>query len=161
MGNDIALIKLMEPLKLDGHFQKKIPYNNKKYLEENKRGYAIGRERRNKKMQSNSSEILSQENNKSRNSLLKLIPIHIISNELCRQRKFYHITKNQLCAVAYDSPGPCDGDSGGSLVNRNLTILWGLLSYGRSVCKPYRIYVFTRISPYIEWISETIKNAGS
>ncbi|XP_019893288.2 tryptase-2-like [Musca domestica] len=90
------------------------------------------------------------------NFALKIIPHRVISNEMCRQRKFSFLTSMELCAVAQGSMGPCEGDSGSPLLNSEMNLQFGILSYSRSTCKPNRIYVFTRIEPFLEWINRTM-----
>uniref|UniRef100_A0A1I8NYN1 Peptidase S1 domain-containing protein n=1 Tax=Stomoxys calcitrans TaxID=35570 RepID=A0A1I8NYN1_STOCA len=152
-GNDIALVKLAVPMVLDGKFLKKLNYNHSESIEENVQGYAIGRNRSNV-LKPNGSSNKSLE--AMDNVYFKLIPLRIIDYNRCRQRKFVHLTRNELCTLAYETSGPCDGDSGGPLVNEYLNVQWGLLSYSRSMCKPHRIYVFTRLQPFVEWINKTM-----
>ncbi|XP_073819573.1 tryptase-2-like isoform X1 [Musca autumnalis] len=140
-GHDIALAKLAEPLKLGKNNLHKIDYRSNKNLDPNITAYVIA---------SNSAC------NKSCNMSLKFIPHRIIDNEKCSQRKFPVLTESEVCAVAYGSAGPCEGDSGSPLVISEMNLQLGILSYSRSICKPNRIYVFTRIKPFLEWIKATM-----
>ncbi|XP_073819574.1 plasminogen-like isoform X2 [Musca autumnalis] len=139
--HDIALAKLAEPLKLGKNNLHKIDYRSNKNLDPNITAYVIA---------SNSAC------NKSCNMSLKFIPHRIIDNEKCSQRKFPVLTESEVCAVAYGSAGPCEGDSGSPLVISEMNLQLGILSYSRSICKPNRIYVFTRIKPFLEWIKATM-----
>ncbi|XP_004644694.1 kallikrein-13 isoform X1 [Octodon degus] len=89
---------------------------------------------------------------------LQCANIPLRSDEECRRVYPGKITTNMLCAGTKEGgKDSCEGDSGGPLVCNNT--LYGIISWGDFPCgQPNRPGVYTRVSQYVLWIHETIKN---
>jgi len=93
--------------------------------------------------------------------VLQEVEVPLISNEQCNQPDWRNcvIRPCMLCAGDQDK-APCDGDSGGPLFcqrKNGLYVVHGVYSWGRCGVERNKPSVFTRISYYIDWISDTIK----
>ncbi|XP_014650784.1 PREDICTED: kallikrein-13 isoform X1 [Ceratotherium simum simum] len=88
---------------------------------------------------------------------LQCANIQLRSDEECRQVYPGKITPNMLCAGAKEGgKDSCEGDSGGPLVCNGT--LYGIISWGDFPCgQPNRPGVYTRVSQYVSWIQETIR----
>ncbi|XP_035302899.1 kallikrein-13 isoform X3 [Cricetulus griseus] len=89
---------------------------------------------------------------------LQCANIELRSDEECRQVYPGKITANMLCAGTKEGgKDSCEGDSGGPLVCNGK--LYGIISWGDFPCgQPNRPGVYTRVSKYLHWIWETIRN---
>ncbi|XP_059109395.1 kallikrein-13-like isoform X3 [Peromyscus eremicus] len=89
---------------------------------------------------------------------LQCANIELRSDEECRQVYPGKITANMLCAGTKEGgKDSCEGDSGGPLVCNGK--LYGIISWGDFPCgQPNRPGVYTRVSKYLRWIWETIRN---
>ncbi|XP_023237211.1 transmembrane protease serine 9-like [Centruroides sculpturatus] len=99
--------------------------------------------------------------------ILQLVRLPIVNNEMCQQwfrnngKKWVIVEDNQICA-GYEEGGKdaCQGDSGGPqyIKQGNSHILIGVVSSGIGCARPQTPGLYTRVSSYISWIDETIKN---
>ncbi|XP_041601962.1 kallikrein-13 isoform X3 [Vulpes lagopus] len=89
---------------------------------------------------------------------LQCANIQLRSDEECRQVYPGKITPNMLCAGTKEGgKDSCEGDSGGPLICNGT--LHGIISWGDFPCgQPNRPGVYTRVSQYVLWIRETIRN---
>uniref|UniRef100_A0A3B5LRP3 Peptidase S1 domain-containing protein n=1 Tax=Xiphophorus couchianus TaxID=32473 RepID=A0A3B5LRP3_9TELE len=93
--------------------------------------------------------------------ILQEVEIPIIGNNKCScyNQGFATITENMMCA-GLDQGGKdsCQGDSGGPLVTYN-SLVWvqgGVVSFGYGCAIPMKPGVYSRVSNYQEWISNTV-----
>ncbi|XP_017177931.1 kallikrein-13 isoform X3 [Mus musculus] len=89
---------------------------------------------------------------------LQCANIELRSDEECRQVYPGKITANMLCAGTKEGgKDSCEGDSGGPLICNGK--LYGIISWGDFPCgQPNRPGVYTRVSKYLRWIREIIRN---
>lgn len=85
--------------------------------------------------------------------------VHLIAN--CS--KYYpgrFFEKEMICAGTDDgSIDACKGDSGGPLVcqnAKNMTYIWGIVSWGENCGKPDFPGVYTKVANYFDWISHHV-----
>ncbi|XP_063823830.1 trypsin, alkaline C-like [Ostrinia nubilalis] len=88
---------------------------------------------------------------------LRHVQVWTINQEICRQRYAGFnavITDNQLCSGWLDVGGrdQCTGDSGGPLFHNGVVV--GVCSWGAGCASPQFPGVNTRVSQYINWISQ-------
>ena len=83
----------------------------------------------------------------------------VLPNDQCRtifeNFDFVELFDDMVCSVGPNAETTCRGDSGGPLtveVNGKETLI-GTTSYGIANCNIQFPTVFTRIVPYLEWIS--------
>ncbi|XP_053687198.1 chymotrypsin-1-like [Sabethes cyaneus] len=127
--NDIALVKLMDPLEFSEMVQPvRLPPLCYEVEEPNSKVTVIGWGRTET---GNISEILQK------------LHYFVIPNSVCSQLHSTWIKPTQIC-TAY--PGPYKGDSGGPLMHQGLQV--GIVSWGR---KPLP-GVLTKVSQYIKFI---------
>ncbi|XP_059403359.1 granzyme B(G,H)-like [Carassius carassius] len=95
--------------------------------------------------------------NGSANDRLMEMKVYIMDNTECETRwgEIYSVPK-MMCT--YGIGGFCDGDSGGPLVCGDTAV--GIVSFHvLDLCNsPMYPNVYTKISPYLEWINKIIKN---
>ncbi|MEZ4742465.1 MAG: serine protease [Bdellovibrionota bacterium] len=88
--------------------------------------------------------------------------VPVVSNNTCRKAPLHsgmNIFENMICA-GYPRGGvdTCQGDSGGPLVVKDNLGRWqlvGITSFGRGCAIKGTYGVYTRVSKYIDWISQT------
>jgi len=69
------------------------------------------------------------------------------------------VLPSQLCASGEDQTDSCSGDSGGPLMARtDKWYLTGLVSFGTNECDSSLPGVYTRVSFFLDWILETLRN---
>lgn len=81
-----------------------------------------------------------------------------ISNSECRNIYGSMITSSILCTRGYPNSdqGSCQGDSGGPLIIGDNSTLVGIVSFGAAQsCTAGYPQGFTRVGPYLGWISNT------
>ncbi|KAG5667827.1 hypothetical protein PVAND_015796 [Polypedilum vanderplanki] len=101
-----------------------------------------------------------------RSTQLRYTTMKLLIMTECLKFRYNYIetlTNNHICATKITNL-PCDGDSGTALVTKKSGKIVGILSYvkdaengidmGRNDCKTNVPVVATRISSYIDWISE-------
>ncbi|XP_026101561.1 complement factor D-like, partial [Carassius auratus] len=93
----------------------------------------------------------------SANDRLMEMKVYIMDNTECETRwgEIYSVPK-MMCT--YGIGGFCDGDSGGPLVCGDTAV--GIVSFHvLDLCNsPMYPNVYTKVSPYLEWINKIIKN---
>ncbi|KAK2863626.1 hypothetical protein Q5P01_003159 [Channa striata] len=91
---------------------------------------------------------------------LREVEVPVVGNRQCNcNYGVGTITDNMICAgVPAGGKGPCQGDDGGPLVNKQNSrwILGGVVSSGSDCGKPNLPGVFTRVSKYQSWINSHI-----
>lgn len=91
--------------------------------------------------------------------VLQYVSKHIVGNAKCNASYYGRIKEGMVCAVLV--PGgkdACTGDSGGPLTLDGL--LTGVVSWGWGCAQKGYPGVYTRVSHYVNWISETISLAA-
>lgn len=97
--------------------------------------------------------------------------LHVITQQQCQQMFLehgYNIGPGQLCATGGLNVDSCSGDSGGPLTVEAYTpqrdrfvYLAGIVSYGKEKCGRTDFPgVYTRVSSYMDWIEQTIRENG-
>ncbi|XP_074834384.1 complement factor D-like [Carettochelys insculpta] len=84
----------------------------------------------------------------------------VISREICNERRHHDntITEKMMCTDSFKKD-TCQGDSGGPLVCNG--IAEGVVAAGSRVCGNYKKPgIYTRITPYIEWIDRVMASAN-
>ncbi|KAH9513113.1 hypothetical protein Btru_035885 [Bulinus truncatus] len=90
--------------------------------------------------------------------------VPVVRHQKCRRVFEYNITSSQVCA-GYKRGGidSCAGDSGGPLLCTNYDndpekyYLYGVTSYGEGCGKKGKFGIYTKVSSYLNWIYQTIK----
>jgi secreted trypsin-like serine protease len=71
------------------------------------------------------------------------------------------VTESMLCA-GIRGRGTCDGDSGGPLfIDRGNPILFGLTSFAKGCAETLKFDVFTRVTKYLDWVRTCVTNPAS
>ncbi|KAJ8275136.1 hypothetical protein COCON_G00097610 [Conger conger] len=95
--------------------------------------------------------------------VLKQSRLPVIENKVCNRPAYLsgRVRDHEMCA-GYIEGGTdtCQGDSGGPLVchSDNTFVLQGVTSWGKGCAKPMKPGVYTRVSKFVDWIAEEIKN---
>ncbi|XP_061097463.1 plasminogen-like [Conger conger] len=95
--------------------------------------------------------------------VLKQSGLPVIENKVCNRPAYLsgRVRDHEMCA-GYIEGGTdsCQGDSGGPLVchSDNTFILQGVTSWGLGCGNPMKPGVYTRVSKFVDWIAEEIKN---
>uniref|UniRef100_A0A8C6L8E5 Serine protease 27-like n=1 Tax=Nothobranchius furzeri TaxID=105023 RepID=A0A8C6L8E5_NOTFU len=92
---------------------------------------------------------------------LQEVSVPIIGNNRCHcyNQAYSTVTDNMMCAgVEAGGKDSCQGDSGGPLVSlyEGLWVQAGIVSFGDDCALPMRPGVYTRLSQYQKWISDTV-----
>ncbi|KAM0734724.1 Trypsin-1 [Formica fusca] len=146
--NDIALIKLREPIKFQGSMRPAcLPEPGKTFAGE--KGIVTGWGAIN-------------EGGPVSNTLQEVV-VPILSNAECRATKYpsRKITDNMLCA-GYKQGGKdsCQGDSGGPLhVEKDgICHVAGIVSWGEGCAQPEYPGVYCRVNRYVTWIAHNTRD---
>lgn len=151
LENDLALIKLETPVHYINEIQPIcLPSRDEDFSTEE--GYVSG------------WGVLSFKN-RTFPSVLQIVKVPILTNKECElmfREGSYSLTIKQtsLCAgYALGGKDSCEGDSGGPLMvkSNGRWVLVGIVSNGIRCAEPNLPGIYTRVSEYIDWIRETIK----
>ena len=142
-GNDIALLKLDQPLPAeDRHIIK---------LENKQLEKLFG--------QPNTCSVVTGWGNVGNDKYprhMRHVDLPIVSNAECNRVYDNAIKDSQICAgYKGGTKDSCNGDSGGPLVVAGGPSGWtqiGIVSYGRNCALPESYGVYTRVSSFIDWI---------
>ena len=150
-NNDIALLRLEEPLEFSENVKKIGLATKSSTLEQGPNAEVIG--------------FGVTETGKVSTTLQKA-KVRLLSSETCKKFSDESFSaKNHLCAANYNEKrDACKGDSGGPLItwsSKGDAVLIGLVSYGAENCTAFLSPGFyTRISSYLDWISKKLKKHG-
>ncbi|XP_061492419.1 vitamin K-dependent protein C-like isoform X2 [Rhineura floridana] len=102
----------------------------------------------------------SEDSNKNYSSVLKYIEIPVAPRNDCIHSMWNSVSENMLCAgIQGDKRDSCNGDSGGPMVAKfkNTWFLVGLVSWGEGCGEPDNFGIYTKVSPYLDWIYQQMK----
>ncbi|CAG0886085.1 unnamed protein product [Cyprideis torosa] len=148
--NDIALIKLSQPIRLEGHKFAGVAClpddDSETFTEQDAIAAGWG---------------LLQENGGVSPSILQKVTLHVISNQECSRllRGSLNISSGHICAgFRQGGKDACQGDSGGPLVIKKAAkdYVVGITSFGVGCARPQLPGVWTRTSHYLNWILQAI-----
>uniref|UniRef100_A0A8C1G877 Plasminogen n=1 Tax=Cyprinus carpio TaxID=7962 RepID=A0A8C1G877_CYPCA len=93
---------------------------------------------------------------------LKETGFPVIENKVCNRPSFLNglVKEHQMCAGNIEGgTDSCEGDSGGPLVcfSQNTFVLQGVTSWGLGCAKAMKPGVYTRVSKFINWIEQSMK----
>jgi len=96
-------------------------------------------------------------------NILQTMDDKIISNARCQLKygKLFHIFDEMVCSGHdVDDKGFCSGDSGGPMICKidNVWTQVGIVSWTNLCGEINNPDVYTRVSRYIDWINEKVKN---
>ncbi|XP_047115560.1 trypsin-1-like [Schistocerca piceifrons] len=142
-NNDIALIRLSEPVKIEGDLRT-VCMPTKGHSFTGEQGLVTGW---------GVTKPLGQPS-----SQLREVTVPIMANSECRKTAYgqQRITENMMCAgYPEGKKDSCQGDSGGPLHIKNNTLhhLVGVVSWGEGCAQPNYPGVYTRVNRYITWIT--------
>lgn len=93
--------------------------------------------------------------------------VPLVSRKRCQRVFEYEITETQLCAGSQrGGTDSCAGDSGGPLLcpktdsatDTTRWFLMGITSYGEGCGKKGKYGIYTRVQSYLDWIHETVNS---
>jgi len=91
--------------------------------------------------------------------ILQWVEMPIVSNAICNNALDGGIQASMVCAgFAEGGKDACQNDSGGPLIvmdNSDNYVQVGLVSFGAGCAAPNSYGVYTRVSPYVDWIEES------
>ncbi|XP_053565914.1 vitamin K-dependent protein C [Bombina bombina] len=99
---------------------------------------------------------------RNRSQILSYIQIPLVSYGLCAQVMNNDLSDNMLCAGQLgDIQDACRGDSGGPMVTKfgGSWFLVGLVSWGEGCGRANNFGIYTKVSRYLEWISQQMASA--
>lgn len=143
--NDIAVMKISPPFKMDGKSVNSISYKISEKLGGGQPVMLTG-------WGSTSMSIFGPFPED-----LQYIKLQTLTNEECNQRGF-NVTETEICAFKRPLNGACAGDSGGPLVTEDQSTVVGVVSYGTAICGLGYPDVYTRVSVLTDWIDEQMKS---
>nr|XP_048276730.1 plasminogen isoform X1 [Myodes glareolus] len=94
---------------------------------------------------------------------LKEAQLPVIENKVCNRYEYLNgrVNSRELCAGNLSGgTDSCQGDSGGPLVcfEKDKYILQGVTSWGLGCARPNKPGVYVRVSWFVNWIEEVMKN---
>ncbi|KAJ7320600.1 hypothetical protein JRQ81_020111 [Phrynocephalus forsythii] len=152
MKNDIALIKLANPLALNGLVEPICLPNFGEHFPEGKMCWISG-------WGANLTFVLKPGDT---SETMNYAGVPLISNKVCNHREVYGgiVAASMLCA-GYLKGGidTCQGDSGGPLVCEDLNTwkLVGTTSFGMGCAEENKPGVYSRITSFLDWIHEQME----
>ncbi|XP_075409978.1 plasminogen isoform X2 [Tenrec ecaudatus] len=95
--------------------------------------------------------------------LLKEAQLPVIENKVCNRYEYLNgrVKTTELCAgLLTGGADSCQGDSGGPLVcfEKDKYVLQGVTSWGLGCARPNKPGVYVRVSRFVSWIDEVMKN---
>lgn len=95
-------------------------------------------------------------------SLLREALVPLVADHKCSSPEVYgaDVSPNMLCAGYFDCRSDaCQGDSGGPLAceKNGVAYLYGIISWGDSCGQFNKPGVYTRVTRYVDWISDRIR----
>ncbi|XP_054578190.1 plasminogen isoform X2 [Eptesicus fuscus] len=95
--------------------------------------------------------------------LLKEAQLPVIENKVCNRYEYLNgrVKSTELCAgLLAGGADSCQGDSGGPLVcfEKDKYVLQGVTSWGLGCARPNKPGVYVRVSRFVPWIEETMRN---
>ncbi|XP_048210357.1 plasminogen [Perognathus longimembris pacificus] len=95
--------------------------------------------------------------------LLKEAQLPVIENKVCNRYEYLNgrVKSTELCAgLLTGGADSCQGDSGGPLVcfEKDKYVLQGVTSWGLGCARPNKPGVYVRVSRFVTWIEEIMKN---
>ena len=95
-------------------------------------------------------------------TVLHKVTLSIEFNENCKKRFPYAFSDRTMFCALSEGKDACQGDSGGAAfaVDGNTSVLVGLVSWGRGCARNNTPGVYTKVSSFLSWISETINMYG-
>ncbi|GJQ69475.1 hypothetical protein Trydic_g6582 [Trypoxylus dichotomus] len=147
-NNDIALLKLSEPLDFSGLVKPVcLPTIGRSFTGHH--GIVTGW---------GATEATGQVSN-----VLREVDVPILSNMECRNTGYgRRITDNMICAgYPQGLKDSCQGDSGGPMhiVNNSLYSVVGIVSWGEGCAQANYPGVYTRVNRYLTWINSNTRDA--
>ncbi|XP_076171823.1 trypsin-1 [Ptiloglossa arizonensis] len=148
-NNDIALVRLKEPIRFEGKMRPVcLPERAKTFA--GLMGIVTG------------WGALSESGSIS--ETLQEVSVPILTNTECRATKYpaRRITDNMLCAGYKEgNKDSCQGDSGGPLhiANDKTYNIVGVVSWGEGCAKPGYPGVYSRVNRYLTWIKRNTEDA--
>ncbi|XP_060091244.1 transmembrane protease serine 3 [Heteronotia binoei] len=148
MGNDIALIKLANPLVLNGFIEPICLPNFGEYFPDGKMCWISGWG--------------ATEEGGDTSETMNYAGVPLISNKVCNHREVYGgiVTSSMLCAgFLKGGVDSCQGDSGGPLVCE-VTHTWklvGTTSFGVGCAEENKPGVYSRTTSFLDWIHEQME----
>ncbi|XP_074165484.1 plasminogen isoform X1 [Sminthopsis crassicaudata] len=99
----------------------------------------------------------------SRKDLLKQASLPVIDNRVCNRYEYLNgkVKSSELCAGhLVGGVDSCQGDSGGPLIcfENDKYVLQGVTSWGLGCARPNKPGVYVRVSKYVSWIEEVMRN---
>lgn len=91
-------------------------------------------------------------------SKLQKLSVPHVDRTLCKQSSRDHITRYMFCAgYPHGQMDSCQGDSGGPLATsyKGTWFLTGIVSWGEECARKGKYGIYTRVSRYYKWISNT------
>lgn len=91
-------------------------------------------------------------------SKLQKLEVPYVERTHCKQSSRYHITRFMFCAgYKTEEKDSCQGDSGGPHATnyKGTWFLTGIVSWGEECAKDGKYGIYTRVSQYYPWISQT------
>ncbi|XP_074044075.1 plasminogen [Macrotis lagotis] len=95
---------------------------------------------------------------------LKQASLPVIENRVCNRFEYLNgrVKHNELCAGhLFGGEDSCQGDSGGPLIcsDNDKYVLQGVTSWGLGCAQPNKPGVYVRVSKYVSWIEEIMRNS--